>query len=276
MPPLLLISVRDAAEAVIAIESGADIVDIKDPARGALGRATNEVVSHIVAAIDSRSATASVPVTMALGELRELNRDTFEVPRGISALKLGLAGCADRRDWRCDWADFKASCEAQTSLSPDWVGVAYADSRLAESPAAMDVIRASSELGCRGVLVDTYSKAAGRLWDFVDLATFQEWTSAIHKQGMFVAVAGSLRAGDLSRMGELPLDIVAVRGGVCVHGERSSTVDAGRIQDFRRAMKAAWPSLSNHSLLSQRQHFDQPASLSLAHRRLAVSGRGRE
>jgi len=33
----LLVSVMDAAEAVLAVEAGADIADLKDPAEGSLG-----------------------------------------------------------------------------------------------------------------------------------------------------------------------------------------------------------------------------------------------
>jgi uncharacterized protein (UPF0264 family) len=276
MPPSLLISVRDAAEAVVACEHGADIVDIKDPARGALGRATNEVVSAIVEAIEFRSEAASIPVTMALGELRELDRDSIEIPHGISALKLGLAGCASRHDWQSDWADFKASCDAQLPLAPDWVAVVYADHRLAESPAAIEVIRTGAELNCRGVLIDTFTKSAGRLWDFVDAVMLRDWADAIHDQGMFAAVAGSLRACDLNKMSDLPVDIVAVRGGVCSGGERHSTIDARRIREFRQAMHVAWPNSQVRTPKFRRQSAEPVASLSLGQHRLADSIRGRE
>ena len=36
-PPRILVSVRDADEADIAVRAGADLVDAKDPKRGALG-----------------------------------------------------------------------------------------------------------------------------------------------------------------------------------------------------------------------------------------------
>lgn len=37
VPPRLLVSVRDAAEAEAAIRAGADLIDAKDPENGALG-----------------------------------------------------------------------------------------------------------------------------------------------------------------------------------------------------------------------------------------------
>ncbi|MBY0228781.1 MAG: (5-formylfuran-3-yl)methyl phosphate synthase, partial [Gemmataceae bacterium] len=36
--PGLIVSVRSADEARIALENGADLIDVKEPSRGALGR----------------------------------------------------------------------------------------------------------------------------------------------------------------------------------------------------------------------------------------------
>jgi uncharacterized protein (UPF0264 family) len=241
MPPLLLISVRDAAEAAIAVASGADVIDVKDPARGSLGRANDEAVSSIILAVATQLPVPP-PVTMALGELRDFTGEAFTVPDGVSGLKLGLSGCGQTHNWGDEWSEVKALCEAQSSSPRAWVAVVYADIDRADSPASMDIIRTASELNCRGVLIDTFSKGAGRLFDFVDCETLCAWTAAIHDSGMFVAIAGSLRAGDLPRLAEVPCDVVAVRGGVCSGGDRISTVDAAKIREFRRAMETAWAS----------------------------------
>jgi len=60
----LLVSVRDAAEARTAVEAGADLIDVKEPARGPLGAADVEVVERVVAEVAGR-----LPLSAALGEL---------------------------------------------------------------------------------------------------------------------------------------------------------------------------------------------------------------
>ena len=45
--PLLLASVRSAGEAQVAVAGGADLIDAKEPARGALGAVDADVVSAI-------------------------------------------------------------------------------------------------------------------------------------------------------------------------------------------------------------------------------------
>ena len=49
-------SVRDADEADLAARAGADLVDAKDPARGALGALPAATVRAIVAQVGGRTA----------------------------------------------------------------------------------------------------------------------------------------------------------------------------------------------------------------------------
>ena len=46
-PPKLLVSVRTIEEARAALAGGADIIDIKEPTRGSLGRADEAVLTSI-------------------------------------------------------------------------------------------------------------------------------------------------------------------------------------------------------------------------------------
>ena len=44
----LLVSVRDALEARVAMGAGVDLIDVKEPRRGSLGRASNSVVAAVL------------------------------------------------------------------------------------------------------------------------------------------------------------------------------------------------------------------------------------
>src|SRR5437867_1331389 len=86
----LLISVRSVAEAEAAIAGGAEIIDIKEPARGSLGRADDAVVRAIVEHVAGRQ-----PISMALGELLDDPGWPDELFTGL--VKIGLAGCRDTK-----------------------------------------------------------------------------------------------------------------------------------------------------------------------------------
>src|SRR5205085_11196960 len=50
--PKLLVSVRSAAEATLALRGGADWIDVKDPTRGSLGAATMATICDVAAVLD--------------------------------------------------------------------------------------------------------------------------------------------------------------------------------------------------------------------------------
>ena len=69
LPAGLLVSARSAAEAEEAVAGGAAIIDVKEPARGALGRADAAVAATIGRAVAGRTAW-----TVACGELADGER----------------------------------------------------------------------------------------------------------------------------------------------------------------------------------------------------------
>ena len=73
---LFLASVRDPAEAELALAAGADIVDLKDPGQGALGAVAPGVIAACVAAIAGRA-----PVSATIGDL-PMNGTPF-APRSL-------------------------------------------------------------------------------------------------------------------------------------------------------------------------------------------------
>lgn len=66
----LLVSVRNATEAIAATRGGADIIDVKEPLRGSLGCAAPDTIREIAHAL-RRITGSAVPLSLALGELTE-------------------------------------------------------------------------------------------------------------------------------------------------------------------------------------------------------------
>ena len=91
----LLISVRDAAEAQSALAGGADIIDAKDPARGALGAVTLTTLRAIRSAVGDKR-----PVSAALGDAVDETRVECAAHEaaaaGVAYVKLGFFGTASR------------------------------------------------------------------------------------------------------------------------------------------------------------------------------------
>jgi uncharacterized protein (UPF0264 family) len=267
--PRLLVSVRNADEALMAARGGADIIDVKEPSKGSLGRASLENLLAIADALKQqqqhadRVRTEPVPLSVALGEVQEwsessslfggdfrggstsLSSDANDgICRAISELqptymKLGLSQIVavsrqgvDR--WRNSWIDVRC----RFSGNHEWVAVAYADYQRAEAPTPDDVLEAALETNCSVLLIDTFVKDGTNLLDWlpVEEITSLRKTTAAH--GLQLALAGRVTLMDLPLLLPLQPDIIAVRGAVCESGERTAEVSETLVAEFIERLAA--------------------------------------
>ena len=216
----LLVSVRSAAEAELACAAGADLIDVKEPARGPLGAADAAVIEAVVATVDRRR-----PVSAALGELVGGAGLADDLTDGVQFAKFGLAGCRRLPAWKRTW---QAAIERlPRGVAP--VGVAYADWQAAGSPEPFEVLALAQEVGCAAVLLDTFDKSAGPLtehaaWD--EIGAFIAGAAAL---GMLSVVAGGLDMGQIAHMLPLSPDYFGVRGAACA-GSRTGQLKADRVR----------------------------------------------
>jgi uncharacterized protein (UPF0264 family) len=225
----LLVSVRSAGEARDALAGGADLIDVKEPERGSLGRAEGRVWREVASVVAGRA-----PVSAALGELAEFDPSPgdFADWRAVQFAKLGLAGCAALADWPRRWADAIASFPS--TVRP--VAVSYADWRLIEAPPPEEVLAVGHATGCTAWLIDTADKRRGGLLDHVTLENLSAWIELARQGEMLTVLAGSLVLASIQTVLPLAPDYLAVRGAVCRDG-RSGSLDAQRVRNIAAAMK---------------------------------------
>ena len=253
-PPKLLVSVRNAAEARTALQAGCDVLDVKEPARGALGMADIAAIAEIVA--QSREFASPVPVSVALGDAVEWtpDRPLPKLPGGIAFLKVGTAGSDRCAAWEASFGALLRRFETESNCSigdaaiasslpvaggfaPSWIAVAYADWQTARGPAPDDVIAAASECGCTGVLIDTFSKGRLRLFDWLDSSRLASLAEQARSLRLTFAVAGRLQIGDLLQVLAVGPDIVGIRSAACRDGIRSGAIDAAAVRAFGEALR---------------------------------------
>jgi (5-formylfuran-3-yl)methyl phosphate synthase len=223
-PTRLLVSVRSAAEAQIALDAGVDLIDLKEPRAGALGAVAPATAADVVRAIDGRTT-----LSMALGELRD--RPRLPVPAGIHWAKLGLAGCAGRDDWRRSWAEAAAQLPAGCGL----VAVVYADFEACGAPPPDQVLREAELVGAKAVLVDTAVKNGRGLLDWWTADAVRRLAGDARALRMLSVAGGSLMAETIPQVAACGVDYVAVRGAAC-DGDRNGPISAARIAAIRRLL----------------------------------------
>jgi (5-formylfuran-3-yl)methyl phosphate synthase len=227
----LLISVVDAAEAVDAAAGGADIIDVKDPATGALGAASPRVVGEV------RAATpASLPVSVALGdgpfEPAEAARAALAIAlQGAAFVKLGL------RETSGDRAI--ATLRAVRAALPEPVAVVvagFADWQRAGAPAPRELPALAHAAGIQGCLIDTAVKDGRGLFHWQDDADLRGFVGACREHELLSALAGSLTLADLARVAGIGPDIAGVRGAACVGDRIRGRVSGDRVRALARAL----------------------------------------
>jgi uncharacterized protein (UPF0264 family) len=240
-PTGLLVSVRSASEALEALAGGANVIDVKEPKRGPLGAADPDTISAVVRAVNDR-----VPVTAAMGELVDWVRAGATaasrfVPSGVSLVKLGLSDCRNISDWPTLWNEIIAAvCQPSNvaSLIPRPVAVVYADWIAAQAPDPEQVLHAAVKLGCPALLIDTWDKSAGRLFDLWPIRRLGAFVREARAHQIDVVFAGSLDRDAIATAISLSPELVAVRTAAC-DGGRDGTVTAARVNALKRAISEA-------------------------------------
>lgn len=226
----LLVSVRDRAEAQMALEAGVDLIDIKEPSRGSLGAASPGLWHDVM-----RLCGDETPVSAALGELLDDESQTLaSKAAGLRYAKVGLAGCAALGDWPQRW---KAWIDA-LPCGVGAVAVAYADAERAVAPDAEAVLEKAIELGCRALLFDTHKKDEGDLFDHMSGTRLRSLASKAHARQLLVVLGGSLGAPAIPAARQLRADYLAVRGAVC-HIARDRCVDRLLIEQLLSALRSS-------------------------------------
>jgi uncharacterized protein (UPF0264 family) len=235
----LLVSVTDAAEALVAVEAGVDIVDLKDPAEGSLGAPRPDTIRAV-----RRAVPDAVPVSVAIGDLPHLPGTAALAARGAAEcgaafVKVGLWGSSTEEQA----VELLGAVRAAVADRPDVavIAAAYADTaRMPSRPLRPRLVaRVAVAAGVAGCLIDTGIKDGRGLLHWLAPADVEAIGAEARAAGLLFALAGSLGAADVERVGALGADIAGVRSAACRDGRRDGDLDPARVRELRARCRAA-------------------------------------
>jgi len=222
---LMLASVLSGAEAEIAVERGADIVDCKDPSRGALGALSPADVAAVVKAVAGRrpvSAVVELPhdVSQARAAIEAV------AATGVDYVKFALPLTPDAQEI----VDAFAPLAARLRL----VAVLFAD-----LGPDFEILGRLALARFHGAMLDTAHKGKGRLLDFLPIGALGDFTARCRALGLVSGLAGSLEAPDAPRLLVLRPDILGFRGALCDGGDRRNTLSPPAVTLIRELILRA-------------------------------------
>ncbi|WP_321430319.1 (5-formylfuran-3-yl)methyl phosphate synthase [uncultured Methanolobus sp.] len=230
----LLISPINPEEAIAAYEGGADIVDVKNPKEGSLGANFPWIISAVKESINSGK-----PISATIGD--------FNFKPGtasLAALGAAVAGADYIKVGLYDVQTEEQALEMLTNITKavknydaekKVVASGYSDYERINSinPQLLPAIGAKA--GVDVVMVDTGIKDGRSTFEFMDEEELTKFTTAIRKEGLLSALAGTLKFEDLPALRRIEPDIIGVRGMVC-GGDRTSVIKAELVEKLRNEM----------------------------------------
>ncbi len=223
----LLVSVRSASEAEAALRGGAALIDVKEPAHGSLGRASEQILAEVVRTVAGRRS-----VSAALGEFVDTFADALpSCVRSLNYLKWGLSRYQDWEEdiWREELGIVIHHLDARQP-NPRVVAVAYADWQRACAPRPENVCSFAVAHPVGAFLLDTWHKDGSTLLDWLSLDDIGRLREACQSAGVPMALAGSLGAAEIQMLLPLQPDWFAVRGAVCQGRRRGAAIDEGAVR----------------------------------------------
>lgn len=214
----LLVSVRDLYEAEAVLRVGTDILDLKNPDEGALGRLPHEIISEVAKFADGRCVTSATIGDLAM-KPQLLAEAVLEVgSAGVDIVKVGFFG-----------GDEMASCaHAVAEVASErfkLVAVLMADKYPDYS-----LIPILAGAGFYGVMLDTADKLSGSLTDCLSFEELDNFCKIARNHGLVTGLAGSLRESHIATLHRLQPDYLGFRGAVCESLNRNARLDASNLE----------------------------------------------
>ncbi|HEY8354624.1 MAG TPA: (5-formylfuran-3-yl)methyl phosphate synthase [Methylophilaceae bacterium] len=221
----LLISVNSPAEAETALRTGVDILDLKNPAEGALGRLPLPIIREIAGIAAGRCTTSATVGDLPMQPQLLADAAAEVAATGVDIVKVGFFGGARM-------PDCARAIGQRVGDRVKLVAVLMADRQ-----PDFGLIPVLAAAGFYGVMLDTADKRKGSLPDCMQKEDLDAFCAAARANGLVTGLAGALRERHIAVLQRLQPDYLGFRGAVCAGHDRSAGLDALRLQEIKSMLQ---------------------------------------
>ena len=217
----MLASVNSLPEALLALAAKVDIIDLKEPSRGALGALDDCLVREIVQNIQGRC-----PVSATVGDL-PMHAETLAVAvaamaaTGVDFVKIGFFPGGDYQP--------VINALAASAQASALIAVLFADKQ--PDFALLPALKAA---GFAGVMLDTMDKASGSLTAVLSAEEIQAFVTQARTQKLLCGLAGSLRRKDVADLLPYQANYLGFRGALCEQHNRVAELSPSALMAIRQ------------------------------------------
>jgi uncharacterized protein (UPF0264 family) len=222
----MLASVNSLAEALLVEAAGVDIIDLKQPAHGALGALDIVTVAEIVRRLQPDSCVSATIGDLPMQPALIVPAVQAMAATGIDYVKIGFFPSGD-------WQACIDSLQVLAGQGVALVAVLFADTQ--PDFAIIDVL---AKAGFRGVMLDTADKQLGSLTRLMSSDELERFVDRVASAGLLSGLAGSLRTEDVAGLLQLGPDYLGFRGALCRQHSRTAQLDVTQIDKLREHWRA--------------------------------------
>jgi len=213
-----LISVTSIAEAQIALDNGADIIDLKDPSAGALGALPMPLILSIVSYINGQKLVSATIGDLPMQPDLILERVVLLATTNVDYIKIGFF----------ESSNYQPCLDALVDVAK--TGVKLIAVLFAEHIYLEGIIEAINKTGFIGIMLDTATKNGHTFLDYYAEQQRKEFAQKVLAQGLTFGLAGSLKLQHIAIAKEINPTYIGFRGGVCDDNKRQLGLNAKKVR----------------------------------------------
>ena len=218
----VLASIKNLSEAKLLINTEIDIIDLKDPTKGALGRLSTNDIKNIVDFISKKKLVSST-----VGDLPNdkamISKNVDEISKtDVDFIKIGV------------YEKKYIKTLSQISCNKKLIAVFFADKFL-PSKNDMMILRAS---GFYGVMIDTANKKSGNLFDHTTYNVINKFLKIATSLKLMAGIAGSINESHINDLLQLNPNYMGFRGALCKNKKiRNSNISVIAVKNITNKIK---------------------------------------
>jgi len=222
-----LASVQSQAEAQILLPALPDILDMKNPSKGALGALDVEIVAAIVKLIDGRCQTSATIGDLPM-QADIIKQAMIAMARSnVDYVKIGLF--PDQNLAHC----IQLLEDTVKQLDTPVIAVLFADKMPDD-----DCIELLKSTGFYGVMVDTAIKNGQHLLDHWDETQLTRFVEQAQQQKLLCGLAGALRVEDIELLQPFNADYLGFRSALCEQRQRTSSLQLSLAKQIKEIINS--------------------------------------
>jgi uncharacterized protein (UPF0264 family) len=219
----MLASVNSMDEAKIVMAANVDIIDLKEPALGALGGLDISLVKKIVAIVNGQCPTSATIGDLPMQPEIIFNAVKEMAETGVNYVKIGFFASENHEQ----------IIEKLATLTPhsNLIAVLFADTY-----PDFSLIDNLITTGFKGVMLDTQDKTKGSLTGMMAKTEIERFVSHVKSRHAICGLAGSLRLEDIPLLMPYQPDYLGFRGALCESHKRAGQLNQQSVKNIKQTI----------------------------------------